>query len=230
MRRRVVSANELRGQSPDQLLASITDFIYNNDIKDEQNLATPFEGKALAEGLERFVWLCPQCDHEDRLVTEGNTISCRACGSSWSIDPHCRFTSAGSSISEIGDLYDWASWHKRQVIEKLARTDSRTILATGERALLQIEDDEGNFIDHGYGSLSLTKEKLVFTPTMSGSLLQLPVARTDSFVFERKDIFECRCDGTLYRFVFSGRSPMKWVYYYRYLHNYQIHERNRFIR
>lgn len=228
--RKVISAEELRGTPPEQLLRRITDFIHTNDIKDERNLETPFEGAALAEGLERFVWMCRQCEREDHLITEGDTISCSACGASWSMDAHCRFEPESDSIAEIGDLHDWAQWHKRRVIEKLAETDSTTILTTGERALLQTEDEHGEFVDRGHGPLALTKQTLTFTPTDGARPLELSVDRTDNYVFERKNIFECRCEDLIYRFAFDGHSPMKWVYYFRYLNNYQIHERNRYIR
>lgn len=230
IRMKVVSAEELGEMPADQVLDMITGFIYTNDVKDERNLDTSFEGTAVAEGLERFVWMCRQCGREDGLVTEGDAVSCISCGASWSMDAHCRFEAAGDSIAEIGDLHDWAAWHKRRVIEKLAQTDSVTVLTQSERALLQTEDKHGDFVDRGHGSLSLTKEKLTFVPAGGGEPLELPVNRTDSYVFERKDIFECRCEGVFYRFVFSGHSPMKWVYYYRYLNNYQVHERNRYIR
>jgi 1-acyl-sn-glycerol-3-phosphate acyltransferase len=230
LRLEVVSTERIAGLSEDEILSLITSYIYNNDIKDPDNASSPFAGSDLALGLERFVWMCRECRSEDELVTSGDTIACRACGASWAMDAHCRFRPVKEGNAEIGDLHDWAAWHKQQLIAAIEAASEDTLLTTSDNVRMAIEDESGAFVDRGKGRLSLTRRQLTFAAESGDEDLSLAVPEINDYVFERKDIFECRHNDTPYRFEFHHHSPMKWVYYFRYLNGYEVHEKNRYIR
>jgi hypothetical protein len=69
--------------------------------------------------------------------------------------------------------------------------------------------------------LRLTKEKVTFLPDgPEAPSLSWPLGSITDCVFQRKDIAEFHVDGREYRFAFASKSPMKWVYYLRYLKGY----------
>ncbi len=46
-----------------------------------------------------------------------------------------------------------------------------------------------------------------------------------AFVVQKKDVFECTCNGTDHLFLLNKKSPMKWVMYMRYLHGWEEQRR-----
>ncbi len=209
----VHSPEKLRQLTNDELFAAIRQSIYQNDIKDPGNLAVPFTGTALAEGLERFVWICLQCGAEDTLSTTGDAVSCSACGHTVVIDAYCRIRTAAGGRAACNDLKDWADLHSVRVREAILR---RPALLTGSvNVTLQREDAMHRFVDIDKGTMTLTPAGLQFEGATVKQ--EWPLAEIEDCVIQKKDIFEFRHGAAYQRFVFSGKSPMKWIYYFRYL-------------
>ena len=204
--------------------------IYNNDIKDEENLKINVTGKNLAAGLERFVWMCRQCGTEDTLVTQVNTITCTACNSSWTMDAHFRFKPHREGIAEIGDLHDWSQWHKLKVKERIAQCAENDVLTESDNVSFGTINDDGSFSTFAEGSLALSKQLLTFTPrTAHEHRLNLPVKEIRDYVFQRRDIFEFDFAEKTHRFRFIKHSAMKWVFYLRYMNRYEECEQRGYI-
>jgi 1-acyl-sn-glycerol-3-phosphate acyltransferase len=225
--RKVLLTKQIQLLSEEEILEAIITHIKNNDILDEQNLNTEFKGEQLASGLERFVWICRSCRTEDTLVTEGDVITCSQCHSSWTMDSHCRFTPAKKDTVPISNLYDWALWHKEQVIEKVREANDDGGILTRNRKVIYCRIlFDGKLETITEGDLSLSKENLTFNSENKEKSFILPVKDISDYVYQRKDVFECRCNEHSYRFRLIGQSPMKWVYYLRYLKGYEkIEER-----
>lgn len=227
--RKVLSKKQIKSLSEQELLKTIIKYIRNNDILDEQNQKIEFKGERLASGLERFVWICRNCQSEDTLSTNGNTISCSHCSSSWSIDSHFRFSPLQKEIAPINNLYDWALWHKETVIEKINKTKEDEIIAHNSNVIYCDISFNGKFINLAEGILKLSKEALTFNATKKEKSFMLPVKNISDYVYQRKDVFECRCNNKSYRFRIIGHSPMKWLYYLRYLKGYEVFEKRGYI-
>jgi hypothetical protein len=224
--RKVLPAAQLQSMSDEAIRDTIIDYLRHRDLEDTINETIPFHGTALAEGLERFVWLCKQCGAEDTFTTSGNTITCTSCSSSWNMDAHCRFSPQQPAAVSIGTLHDWSLWHKEQIMEKIARSSETETLTTSADVALGSLNHTGKFLLQARGTLTLTKETLRFAPvTEAVPPFSLPVADITDYVFQRKDTFECHCHDQSYRFCFTGHSPMKWVYYFRYLKGYALCEK-----
>jgi len=227
---KVLQPEQINSLSEPELLQTIIKHIHNNDIKNEENLKITVTGNNLTAGLERFVWLCPQCGSEDRLVTGGNDISCSACNSAWSMDSHFRFKPHREGTAEIGDLYDWSQWHKQKVKEKLAQTAESDILTKSDNAAYGTINNDGSFTTLAEGALALSRQRLIFTPRENQEhRLDLPVPEIRDYVFQRKDIFEIDFGGNTHRFRFFKQSPMKWVFYLRYMNRYEECEKRGYI-
>lgn len=227
---KVLDPETINGLSEHELLIKMKDFIYNNDIKDKENLHTQFTGKNLAIGLERFVWICKNCKKEDTLVTRGDHISCSACNYSWSVDTHLRLKPLQVDTAAIGDLHDYAKWHKEIVMDTIGSAASHDTLTESKNVILCTINREGKSTQLATGTLSLTKESLTFTPDVDSSYtILLSVPEIQSYVFQRKDVFECSCEEKSYRFRFQGHSPMKWVFYLRYLNGYEEYEQRGYL-
>lgn len=217
---KTLNHNDIDNLSSDQLFEVIKSYIYQNDIKDSDNQNYSFSGTKMAEGLERFVWICMNCGSEDTLHTENNTIGCSSCKSSWDIDAYCRLKPHDQSANCVQDLKDWADMHTTRVKKFLSERTG--VLTFNENITIQTENSDHLFENKENGKLVLTREELTFEGN-SGTRVW-PLAELEDYVIQKKDVFEIRHKDNYYRFVFNKQSPMKWIYYFRYLKNYTIYE------
>ena len=224
--RSVLDVDSISQMDDDGLFQAIKDGIYHNDIKDERNRQVKFTGERLAEGLERFVWICVHCGAEDTLITTDDEVACKTCGRRWRIDAYCRLSPLSDDTQSLDDLKDWSDMHRDKVLGKISSAGSGDTLTESKGVVLQTLADDGyTFMDRASGTLGLRKDQLSFV-SQSGDTVELkvPCSEAKDTVVQKKDIFEFRHNDTYYRFVFDHHSPMKWVYYLRYLKGYHESE------
>jgi 1-acyl-sn-glycerol-3-phosphate acyltransferase len=222
---KTLGPEQIKHLSDDELFNTMKSFIAHNDIKDKGNSDALFSGRWLAEGLERFVWMCMECGAEDTLAMSDDTIRCAACGSSWAISATCKLTPLDNVKKSFADLYDWAQWHRTRVIDKIKTSGAGAMLARSDNIVMQTGDTNISFSVAGAGSLSLIASALTFHPAGSGAgSLVFDVHKIETVVIQKKDIVEFIYEGRYYRFIFDHHSPMKWIYYLRYLKGYEKFE------
>jgi 1-acyl-sn-glycerol-3-phosphate acyltransferase len=228
--RTVVPAERLAEMNEPEVLETIVQGIYNNDILDERNRAVEFKGKRMAEGLQRLVWTCMCCETADGISVAGDTITCDHCNNTWTIDAHCRLRADSAGIPCYDDVYAWFQEHKRAAREAIAAASDETSLATDKGVTLLREDDRGRFVPESVGTLSLTRSEISFVPESGGlATLRFEVEQLTNYVIQKKDVFEITHDGVDYRFEMYGRSPMKWLVFVRYLRGFEEAEQRRVI-
>ncbi len=223
----VMKPHELAQMSDDQLFVHMRETLTHNDITDPVVRAIPFSGKDMALGIERCAWECMYCGAYDMLETIGNTISCISCGKSISLDAYCHLFTAGGTKAVYENLSAWMAASRNHVLEKIAGAESHTLLCSSEKVLLQTPCGQGIFADAGYGTLQLTKESLMFDDGISKR--EIRVAEIRHSVIQKKDIVEIESTHGTLRYLFSHQSPLKWVYFIRYLGGYETFEKQGFI-
>jgi 1-acyl-sn-glycerol-3-phosphate acyltransferase len=229
---RVLAPDYIQSISENDLFFSMKTFLAHNDIKEHGARGPLFLGHRCAEGLERFVWICMNCESEDTLVMKGDTVRCLSCGSSWSMNALCRLSALKTGIRSFSDLHDWTQWHKIKVRSRIRSASPHDILTVSAGVDLMASAAGGgrDFGEKGRGSLALSKENLTFAND-DGRLppLVFPVPEIEDCVIQRNTIFEIRYGEGYYRFSLNGHSPMKWVYYVRYLKAYEKLEKQGYI-
>ncbi len=224
---KVLSTEAIQELSDEQLLDTIKKSIYQNDIKDPENLRIPFTGERLAEGLQHFLWVCKKCLSEDHLIAENNTVTCLSCKSTWEIDAHCRFKST-TETSPVFDLHDWAQFQKHFVLDKINNMSENSFMTKSENVTLEIAQGKEDFQTVAEdGVLNLTGDQLTFSSQEKE--LNWPVRSTTNFVVQRKSIFQFDDGDRQIRALFSDKSPMKWLNYLRYLNGFQECEKRGYL-
>jgi hypothetical protein len=108
------------------------------------------------------------------------------------------------------------------VKSKVARTAGDELLTHNTDVVMQTEGAGGVFMDRLTGTLSLTKQEIVFAPSDSGACIRRwPLDTVEDYVIQLKDVFEFRSGNDYFRFVFDGHSPMKWMFYLRYMRGFE---------
>jgi 1-acyl-sn-glycerol-3-phosphate acyltransferase len=222
LERTVIPVDRLAELSEAEILETIKQGIYQNDITDERNRAIEFSGQHMAEGLQRLVWSCMCCDADDAISVAGDTITCDRCNNSWTIDAHCRLHADSNGIPSFDDLHAWFQDHKRIAREAIAAAEEDTVLASDTGVTLLTENAGERFASESVGTLSLTRSQITYVPEKGGlTTLTFPVTELSNYVIQKKDIFEVTSEGVDYRFEMPGRSPMRWLVYVRYLNGFE---------
>ena len=84
----VYSSEQLKEMSASDILDAINNDIHYNCF---ENPTAKFEGKDLAAGIERALYLCPRCGHVGCIETSGNKLRCFRCGAKAEIKPNGTF-------------------------------------------------------------------------------------------------------------------------------------------
>lgn len=221
MSRIVFSTEQLAAMSDDEIRTAIIVHTKHNDLKDSQLAAIRFSGENVAEGLEHLLWKCRSCGADDHLDPEGSELRCTACGAVWAVDPNLRFTPHNGHAVSIGDLHDYIAWHKQAVKDAIVAAADTDILAESAEAVKINTDDNGDYQPIATGRLSLTRTALCFEPSDNATeAFCIPVAEISGYTFQRQKIFECHQGSNRHQFLFETKSPMKWVFWFRYLNTY----------
>jgi len=220
--RRVLTREDLARMSNEEVLGAIRDGIRASDVTDPANLSIPFAGRRLAEGVERLVWTCAACGRTGTLRTAGDRVTCSSCDASWLVDAHCRLHGHDGTTAPFPDLHAWLARERLQARAAVAEASDGTILCIDSSVTMLVEDGHGAFVSDRTGTLSLTRSELLFEPGGEPeACVRLPVAALDSYVIQKKDLFEATFEGRSYRFDLTGRSPMKWLVHVRYLRGWE---------
>ena len=230
VQREIIYPDQLENMSKEEIRETLIRYISNSDLENEEMRQEKFVGEPATLGINRFMWICPACKEEDHLKGEENTVACNHCGAVWNMDTHFNLSPANEKAVPIGNLLDWSEWHKGQVKKKISEMAATDTLTSNDGVHYCDVTDLGEYPTISVGRLELTRQTLTFTPSDGAvSPLELPVEKVDDFVFQMKTIFECRAEGKVYKFRFEDLSPMKWVYYFRYLNNYDEFEQRGYI-
>lgn len=104
---RVYSPEELAAMSAEEITEAIDCDIYEDAWATQKRTGTAFLAKAPAEGLEKALFICPECGRIGSLATRGSELFCTECGMHAQVD--------GSSLFKSGPfptIREWDLWQK----------------------------------------------------------------------------------------------------------------------
>jgi hypothetical protein len=208
--RKVITTQQIEDMSVEEIRDDIISYISTNDVKNDNNLKIPFSGENLTSGMERVLWVCPECGAEDKLTPEDNSMVCSSCNCSFEFNAHLRLV-APLKEKNILDFYDWHQMQIRTVLEKLKNSD--TTLAEDEFVSLVKLDYRGRTVILDTGKLSLNSKQLTFAG--ADGTLEFPINEMDSPVFSQKTFLLFTHKRENFRFVIEKSPLFKWVTYLR---------------
>lgn len=111
----IYTADQLAAMTADEINAAINRDLYEDAYARQLEAPAPYKGKGLAEGMENFLFICPQCGKLDTIRTQGDTVSCASCGMTFRYDRYGMLE--GLPFRTVKELADW---QKEQVAEAAA--------------------------------------------------------------------------------------------------------------
>lgn len=84
----IYTAEQLAQMSEAEIYDIILQDLGEQAYERQEMLRASYRGKALAEGLEHLLFICPYCKEIGTLFTQGNTLGCKACAHTWKYDEY----------------------------------------------------------------------------------------------------------------------------------------------
>lgn len=167
------SAEQLKTMKPREITAQINRDIFENAWERQSAEPVEYRGRRLAEGLERMLYLCPECRKIGGLHTKGDRIRC-TCG----MERRYLTTGLFSPSEPFSQLYEWDIWERERLKERdfvhdeLLFSDSgltlvrlggeheETLIAKGE---MRQYEDRLEFAEHTFPMDDIKDMALVLT-------------------------------------------------------------------
>ncbi len=219
-----LTPEETKKLSIEEIYNELTEKLEYDEYQEKNISKIPFKGKRLAEYLEKYLFICPECKKIACLESKNDVFYCKECGYS------VKYNEYGFFEKKNGELYfqypgKWDQWqlsYFKDVFEKIKEKnkkdniieDKDVRLFVGERMKPLIKKEHGNFI--------INKDGVEFIGN-SGDVISFKVNRILGINVVLNREFEFYYEEVLYRFKFNSPrvSPYKWVECIKAMHNAQ---------
>ena len=107
--------------------------LYENAYSTQREKMWVYRGKNLAAGLDYVLFVCSECGTWDRMVTDGNTLSCEHCGKKWL---HDEYGFLRGENTKFDNVLDWMRWIEKEFDTKAAQLTPSEMLFSHPSTLL----------------------------------------------------------------------------------------------
>ncbi len=118
----VYSPEQLKAMSPDEVNAHISEDLAEDAFLRQAEDGVPYRGKALAEGLERALFICPRCGKIGTLHSKGNRFYCD-CGMETTYSETGFFAGENAPFQNVRDWDEWQNAALSAFIDGLSETE-----------------------------------------------------------------------------------------------------------
>lgn len=179
-----------------------------------------FKSKVRAENLESILYICPHCQSEFTMRTQGNLITCSLCQAAAELDAHYRFTdrTLSGSKSWPGDIRQWYLLQKQT---EAKRVDAPDFVMQGHVVLKQPIGGSETFTAVGEGQLSISRAGLAFEGHRNDQpyTIHIPIQSLKAIAFDVNESFEAYLGQEYFNFVpDQPQMSVKWSVVYEQLY------------
>lgn len=146
----VYTPEMLKAMTNAQLHAAITEDLREDAYARQLADPKPYRSKKRAMFMERLLFICPQCGARDTIRSEGDTVSCSACGLHFRYDPFGMLE--GIPHSTVKELSDW------QNAQVLRDIENGTAYTAADATLTSVQNHEDTPV--AQGSVTMTRDFL----------------------------------------------------------------------
>jgi len=101
----VYDKETLKNMSVDEIYQIIKTDLYENAYETCSQSPVKYKGKRLAENLESFLYVCPNCNAHASLTSENNIVKCKNCEHTFTIDSTGNLS--GTNAKTLLELSKW---------------------------------------------------------------------------------------------------------------------------
>ena len=137
----VYTPEQLSAMTAAEVNAAICQDLHEDAYARQALSPARYTSKSPAEGMESMLFICPQCGAVETLSSQGDTVSCSACGLSFRYDQYGML--AGLPFRTVQELYNW----QKEQVERAVGTD--VCYTAGNATLSTVSGHEETLVTQG---------------------------------------------------------------------------------
>lgn len=162
---KTLTKEEIATMTDEEIYERVCQDINVNDIHNQEILPQKIHGKALAEGIENILYVCPKCGSKFKIISNKNNFVCQECGNTVHINQYCLFEPVGKDCTMFQNEEEWYHWETALLTKQI---ENNTLNLTGEFKILLNLDDPWVIEEVGTGHMCLTKDRFFIDGTVKG--------------------------------------------------------------
>lgn len=108
---RVFTKEQVQQMSAAEIYEVIVTDLYEDAYARQLQQPCEYKGKNLAQHMENLLFVCPECQGRDTFCSQGDEVTCGACGLSFRYDAYGMLGGA-----PFGTVKEFSDWQKQQVL------------------------------------------------------------------------------------------------------------------
>lgn len=213
--RKVWDIGDLKEMSHDEIFEQLQKELYVNDFKWAQENNVSFKGKRLAEGIERYLFMCPSCNSIHSLHSHDNKVSCNTCSYEVEYTEQGLFTASKQPLL-FEYIYDWNNWQINQLRKYVADKElkSQLIQSLVDEVYATKSLKDGTYIDLGKQTLLVEDDSLVLV-NENGDRIIMPITILDGTNIFKQHVINFFFEEQHYHLelINNRRSAHLWLQY-----------------
>ncbi len=209
----LLDAEDIKNMSVDEINQKISNGIYMNEYEWQKENMVKFVGKNLAEYLDLFLVVCPNCKSLCTLYSKGDTFSCQKCGYTVKYNEYGYFTTENEKYFENPQL--WSEWQNTYLYRLFSNDEHKTCqrpLFTDTEAKLFTGGRRGRLKQYSsLGDVALYFDRFEFIP-YKGEQYIFPLNKITGMNIQNNNKLEFYYKDTLYRFKFTTQHKSVYKY------------------
>ena len=194
-------------------LADLRQYVIDRTRVDPEE-GWPVWGRNLADGVENVLYACPTCFTVEGIRTGGNTVTCRACGASWTLDAENVLRPRGGGPSlRLSDALTGIHAHIGQtwVADAAQHRKDGTVLLSDPASLLDVSGDE--LVPIADGRLRLTAEAMSMVDAAGSEAWSVPLSEVKVATVDMRRRLQFRTKKQAIELSMPEESVVKWVHF-----------------
>lgn len=156
----IYNKEDLEKLSPEEITDLVKKDLYEDAYQKQSQNPIAYKGKNLAEGIEHALCLCPECKQIDTLFSKKNSVFCKNCNFSTSIDIYGYF----DENCKFKTVLQWDEFQQeelKKLIQEKSSEKSEFIFSDDEVTLKTVKAEHQEEII-GTGKFSMFTDKFIF--------------------------------------------------------------------
>lgn len=211
--------------SEEEIYRIILEKISYNDFSFNKTARHPYVGKKPnADGIDKILYLCPDCKQEHTLSVEHDTIVCRHCGFRVTVNEYYELVNVQGNGCPT-DIDAWYKWQRRHVAQQIL-DENFAMTLQGSLCTLKLDKLRKSPKDRqvlSVGAATLTNRGLSFTGTLDGESVafEFDAKYVYSLTFSTKGFLEFYHKNDYYMLVPNDKEQclIKWTLASEEIHN-----------
>lgn len=215
----IYNKEDLEKLSPEEITDLVKKDLYEDAYQKQSQNPIAYKGKNLAEGIEHALCLCPECKQIDTLFSKKNSVFCKNCNFTTSIDIYGYF----DENCKFKTVLQWDEFQQeelKKLIREKSSEKSEFIFSDDEVTLKTVKAEHQEEII-GTGKFSMFTDKFIFNSVKDEKEISLEIPQkniVDISMYGKQALVFSDNNGNYYELTSKNIiNVRKYIFCFKYL-------------